>query len=155
MCIVIDANVFSSIFDGDAADHDEFRPVFNWIENGKGKIVYGGTKYKIELRAATKYLKLFAQLAIAGKTRELDSKAIDRKQEELERKINHRDFDDAHIIAIIIVSHCKLICSKDTRAYPFFQDKNLYPKNFFRPKIYSRSSHAHLLCDQNIAKCCK
>jgi hypothetical protein len=52
MCIIIDTNRFSSIFEEENSDHDEFKPILDWIIFGKGKIVYGGTKYKQELTRA-------------------------------------------------------------------------------------------------------
>ncbi len=46
MCIIIDANALPSVLKREP----ELCPVFNWINEGKGKIVYGGTKYKEELK---------------------------------------------------------------------------------------------------------
>jgi hypothetical protein len=87
--------------------------------------------------------------------REVDEKRVDEKQAELEKLVNHKNFDDPHIIAIIIVSGCQIICSTDDRAYPFFKMKELYPKNFTRPKIYSGLNNKDLLCDENIVDACK
>ncbi len=155
MCIVIDTNAFASVFETNAEDHHEFRPILKWICEGKGKIVYGGAKYKAELWISRKYLRIFRQLQTARKTVEIVAAEIDQEQERLERALNHKNFDDPHLIAIVIVSGCKLICSKDKRAYAFIKDSSLYPKHFNRPRIYSSSSNSDLLCDQNIADCCQ
>lgn len=155
MCIVIDANTFSSVFEKNSSDHSDFRPVLEWICNGKGKIVYGGTKYKEELSSTRKYLRLFRQFDAARKIVKIDDQSVDNEQNRLRSLIDHRNYDDPHIIAIIIVSGCKLICSKDSKAYQYFKNKALYPKRFKRPRIYSNSTNADLLCDTHIAECCK
>lgn len=155
MCIIIDTNTFSSIFDSKSAEHIEFRPVLNWIKNGKGKIVYGGTKYRNELRKAQKYLGIFNELKKARKIVEIPNEQVDSEQIRIEDLITHRDFDDPHLIAIVSASRCKLICTKDKRAHPFIKETSLYPESGMRPKIYSSSINSDLLCDLNIAGCCK
>lgn len=45
MAIIIDANCLARVFDKTNIEHDEFVPVFDWIVNGKGKLIYGGSKY--------------------------------------------------------------------------------------------------------------
>ncbi len=68
MCIIIDTNAFAPVFDRTSQNHAEFKPVLDWIVSGKGKIVYGGTKYKLELGKAYKYLKLFAEFKKINKS---------------------------------------------------------------------------------------
>ena len=155
MCIVIDTNTFSPVFIPNSQKHGDFRPVLEWIVYGKGKIVYGGDKYKQELRKAGKFLKFFIELSKVSKVIEIDCQQVNEMQQKVEHLVNHRDFDDAHLVAIIIVSGCKLVCSHDSSAYPFLQRKDLYPKNVTRPKIYRQSSNRNLLCDRNIADICK
>ena len=86
MCIVIDANVFSSVFSRSSLDHGEFKPVLKWIIEGRGKIVYGGTKYISELRAAPKYLGIFNQLEMAGKVVKLCDSRVDDFQKLIDMK---------------------------------------------------------------------
>jgi len=148
-------NCLGGVFNKKASDHDEFRPVHDWIIHGKGKMVYGGTKYKKELKKATKYRKLLVQLKKAGKIVELNDKEVNKCHGELDAAIKHSDFDDPHLIAIIIVSGCKLICSLDKRAYKFIKKKALYPTHIEKPKIYGSKSNSDLLSDENIAKICR
>lgn len=155
MCIVIDINCLGSIFNKNNTDHEAFRPVYDWIIHGKGKMVYGGTKYKKELRNAGKYIKLLTQLKKAGKIIEVNDREVNKCHDELDAVIQHSDFDDPHLIAIIIVSGCRLICSLDKRAYQFIKKKELYPAHFKRPKIYSGKSNSNLLSDENIANICR
>lgn len=156
MCIVIDTNTWSSVVDTSSADHLEFKPVFDWIfgEGGNGKIVYGGTKYLEE--TPHKYRKLLKLSMDRGRAKNVSTEEVDVCESELKQKLQHPDFDDPHIVAIIIVSKCKLICTNEVRAIPFFKDKNriLYPKRFTIPKIYHGASNKDLLVNKNIAKIC-
>ena len=154
MCIVVDTNVIPSVFNPQSADHQEFQPVFAWIAHGRGKMVYGGTKYIEELNKFTKYNSLLAELRRIRKIVLVDKASVDSIQEEVSQKIKHKDFNDQHIIAIVIVSGCKLVCSNDKKSYPFVKKKSLYPNGAQRPKIYSSRRHTNLLTDKYIAKCC-
>ncbi|RSD34188.1 MAG: hypothetical protein CI953_1041 [Methanohalophilus sp.] len=156
MCIIIDINTFGAVFNPESSNHDEFKPVFNWIYKRNGKVVYGGTKYKKELKnAGERYLEIFLNLKRVHRAVEVDQEKVDKRQDEIESKVSVKKFNDAHISAIVAASKCKLICSLDSTAHPFFTDKRLYPKDISVPKIYSRRSHEHLLCDRHIAKICE
>ena len=54
MPIIVDTNCFANVFSRNATRHNEFEPVLNWILRGKGKLIYGGTKYKTELKKSYK-----------------------------------------------------------------------------------------------------
>lgn len=150
MCIVIDTNAFAHVFNQASRKHGSFKPVRDWIVNGKGKAVYGGTKYKKELARAKLYRSLFIELLRAAKAVEIDGKKIDRVGNEVKKRAKQKNLDDAHIVAIFIVSHCKLFCSADRSADKFVKDSSLYPKKHKRPKIYRELKHRHLLCDKNV-----
>ena len=155
MCIVIDINTFASVFNPISQKHNQFKPVLEWIVCGNGKIVYGGAKYKNELKKVTKYHRILRLLKDVSKVIEINEQSVNITQERVADCLSHPDFNDQHIIAIIIESGCKLICSEDKKAHPFFKQKDLYPKHIDCPKIYSNSSHTKLLCDKNIADICK
>jgi hypothetical protein len=154
MCIVIDTNTLSCVFNKESSVHSEFAPVQEWIVEDKGKLIYGGTRYRLELKKARRYRKLVIELKKAGKAIEVDSQEVDTRQQEIEGCLEHRDFNDSHIIAIVIVSRVRLICSCDRKAHPFFKMGVLYPKHFKRPKIYTAINCKDLLCDQNIVGVC-
>jgi len=155
MCIIIDTNTFSSVFDRTSGDHHNFSPVLNWIIEGEGKIIYGGSKYKLELRTAAKFLKLFGQLKRSRKVIEVDEAEVDKYQADLEIIERHKDFDDSHLVAICYVSKCRLICSVDKRAFRFLTRKDFYPQNSPRPSIYSGNKNSDLLCRKYFAPICE
>ena len=153
MCIIIDICALAPVFESDCAKHPEFKPVLDWVLHGNGKIIYGGEKYKKEL--PQKYRKIINELTKSRKAIEVDEDNVNKKTKEVQKIFRHRDFDDPHIIAITIVSGCRIICSDDDRAFPFFKMKQLYPNKFKRPKIYSGLSNKKLLNDKNITSSCK
>ena len=154
MCIVIDTNSFSCVFDEHNSKHDDFKPVLEWIRDGKGKIVYGGTSYEKELETAHKYVKIFSEFQKSDRVVVIDKATVDNKEKECKALVKHRNFNDAHIISIIVVSGVKLVCTDEKRAIRFLKDKRFYERGK-RPKIYTSKKNANLLCDSNIADCCK
>ena len=60
-----------------------------------------------------------------------------------------------NIVAIIIVSKCKIFCTKDGRSFKFIQNRALYPKGISPPKIYKQESNKNILKNYNIAEICK
>lgn len=153
MCIVIDTNVIASVFKSSSANHAQFKPVKDWIIEGKGQIVFGGTKYIQEIKG--NYLALFNQLKIAKKAVYVKNDLVDTEQSIVDKMLAHKDFDDQHLVGLLRVTKCKLICSLDSKAYPFFRHNLFFTPAASRPKIYSSVTNTNLLCDNNIAAICK
>lgn len=152
MCIIIDTNTLANVFDKNSAGHDEFKPVYDWIMVGKGKVVYGGTKYLSEIG---KHLSVFAELNRAKKAVNINKQKVDDRQVVVSDMIQHKDFDDQHLVALLLESQCKLICSLDKRASPYFRHNEFFSPANKKPKIYSNKGNKDLLSDRNIAEICK
>lgn len=150
MCIVIDTNTLSSVFNPNSDNHHEFRPVFDWIFKGRGSIVYGGKKYIEEIG---KYIGLFMELKKVNKAKYVSDTVVDTMALKAGIIVKHRDFDDQHLVGLLLVSRCQLICSLDQRAYPFFTHRKIFHSQP-RPKIYSSRRNRNLLCNQYIAEVC-
>lgn len=155
MCIVLDTNCFSKVFNTADAEHHEFRPVLDWIIGGDGCLVYGGSKYKKELANAKRYLGLFAELKRLRKIRNADDVAIDARQKEIEKLFDPAKHNDPHLPAIICACRCLLICTKDAKSVALLKDKRCYSKGVKVPKLYMSKKNSTLLCARNIADCCK
>lgn len=155
MCLVLDVNAFSNFFEDCNPDHSDYIDAKNWIFYGKGKIVFGGSKYIGELKKAKKYLRLFTQLERAGKIVRLDDKSVDSRQEVISGMESSSIFDDPHLIAIVCVSKCRIVCTRDARAIPFLKDTKFYSRFCPRPKIYRYARHKSLLTEGNIAEICR
>jgi len=154
MCIVIDTNRLSSVLNPKASDHGEFRPILDWIDRRKTKIVYGGTKYKEELSKAPKYFSTLVEMKKAGKVHEVDDGEVDRWENEIARKTQHTNFNDQAIVAIVIVSRCRLVCSNDQASFSFIRLKTLYPNGVSRPSIYTGRRNVALLNHKHIKGRC-
>jgi hypothetical protein len=155
MCVVIDMNTLSCVFNPENKEHNEFKSVLDWIDNGKGRIVYGGSKYLSELEKMTHYRRILIDYRRKRKVIKLADDKVDQKQQELEAIIPNPDFNDAHIVAIIIVSGCRLLCSNDSSSYPFIREKKLYPPKFGKVSIYKGYADKNMLQSWNVNKLCK
>ncbi len=152
MCVVIDTNVWSSVFRTDAVPHAEYRPVLKWITKGRGFVVYGGTKYATELSRAPRYLAIFVELRKKGRARLVKHAEVDAAATRVEQQANNARCNDAHLIAIFCVSGCRVLCSNDQRSDEFIKAKGFYPAGQKPPSIYRSAEHRHLLCNRNIVR---
>jgi len=98
MCLVIDTCCLSAVFDGKNKKHASFVPVLKWI-NGKGRMIYGGTKYNDELGKAAKYLPYVAELSRKRQTVQIPNATVDPIAIALKLKFPEAAFDDEHIVA--------------------------------------------------------
>jgi len=79
--IVIDVNSFPSVFDSSSSDHSEFCHVLYWIKKqDKACFVYGGTKYKNELKRMINYLKIINEFKKIGKCIEINTQLVDNDE---------------------------------------------------------------------------
>ncbi len=158
MCIVIDMCALSPVFNEKDKNHSKFKPVFEWIIKGKGQIVYGGSTYKDELREANRYDRAYFKiLEKNGKLKLVDDAKVDIAEHKIQKiaKKNGIKFNDHHIVAIIVVSKCLLVCTTNVNHVKQIRDPEFYPRNIERPKIYSRKENKNLLVDKYIADICK
>lgn len=155
MCIVIDTNTLGKVFRTDDKKHSEFEPVLKWILESNGKIIVGGTDFNRELFGKIDWFRrFFIQLKDLNKVVVVDDSKVDAHQVKIMGMKKHRDFDDPHIVALLATSKCRVLCTGDSRSFPFVQDRSFYPKNVQPPSIYSKKKNAGLLCNENIADCC-
>jgi hypothetical protein len=146
-------NALPSVFNTEASDHCEFYPVKDWIYNGKGKMVYGGTTYCNELDKLPRYLHLIAELNRQRKVTEINKSKVDQSEKMVINSLRKSKCNDAHIIAIVDVSGCRLVCTKDDKSNIYIKDKKLYGSPTKPPKIYKGLRHRGLLHDRNIVTC--
>ena len=155
MCLVIDSDCIARVFDNENAEHPSFIPVLNWILKGRGSIIYGGKKYKKELRSAARYLKIIQELERQGKVVKLPDGEIDSVAQKLKRKVRRRDFNDEHLVAIVSVARCVVVCTRDQRAVHYLKMKDLYPKGVKVPKVYKGLRQKKLCRNEHIVGRCR
>jgi hypothetical protein len=157
MCIVIDANCFGCVFNPNVPGHERFVPVYNWVMQGwGGRLIYGGTKYKEEVSFDRgKYLGILVELERKGRLLPIQDAVVDEFAASVKSKVNDGDFDDEHIVALVAISRCCVVCTDDKRSFPFLRRADLYPKGVKPPKIYQYKRHAKLCGAEHVAKICR
>lgn len=136
-------------------EHSVFAPVREWVTNGPGKFVLGGGKYRAELLSVRSILPILQELERRGKIiRRMDAE-VDADEIEVKKIEPANDFDDPHLVALVRLTGCRLICLRDPRAHKFLRAPCFYRSASDRPKLYTRAKNATLLCKNNMAPCCK
>jgi hypothetical protein len=155
MCLVIDTCCLAMVFQGDNRRHREFVPVLRWI-HGRGCMIYGGTKYNRELRAITDILGLVIELSKQRRTVQIPTATVDTIAAALKARFPERAFNDEHIVALVIASRCRVVCTDDTGAISYLRRTDVfqpYP-NVKRPSIYRGARNGRLCCDRYITDIC-
>jgi hypothetical protein len=80
---------------------------------------------------------------------------VDKVAAELTRRVRDRRFDDEHLVAIVAVSGCRVVCSDDRMAHHYLKLRHLYPSGVRPPKIYRNVKHVRLCVDSNVAPICR
>jgi hypothetical protein len=153
MCIVIDENAIGKVFDRRNAQHERFKPVKDWVTTGTGSVIYGGTKYLKELGKG-KYLGIFAELLRMRRAINVDKQAVDDRALELKAEVPDKDFDDEHIVALVGISRCCVVCTDDKRSIPYLRRQDLYPTGVKVPHIYRALADKKYCCMKMIVEIC-
>jgi len=154
MCLIIDTNVFGSVFNKRAKEHTQYAPVIKWLITGNGKMIYGGTKYNDELRGSL-YRRMLAELARSNSLVKIPSDPVDKYAADLKVRVPDKAFDDEHIVALVAISKCCVVCTDDKKSLRYLKRLDLYPRGVNPPKIYKRKSHAKLCCNTHIVAVCQ
>ncbi len=141
MCLIIDANVASLVFDSNPESN--FALAFNWLHdpNKNGSMVYGG-HLVTELFRTAKVRRYIRALYQSGRAYKIDDQLVDIETNNLVRS-GLCCSDDEHVIALARVSGARTLCSHDQPLQVDFR----YPQLVNNPRgsIYQRPQHAHLL----------
>lgn len=149
MCIVVDTCTFGRVFDPNNSEHDEFKPVNEWVQH-EGFLVLGGTHYLDELRKSHKYHGVLVELSKKGRVKRVSDVLVDEHFKMVQELLNGSACNDCHLIAIIRVSGCRLVCSFDKKADTYIKDRRYYLKGQKPPLIYRGKANKGLLCRRNI-----
>ena len=157
MCLVIDTCCLSIVFEGNNKKHNKFIPVLKWVTEGKGRMIYGGTKYDSELGKTTKILGIVGELRKARRAIHLSAAKVDPIADALKEKCPETGFDDEHIVALVIASRCCVVCTDDKIAISYLKRADLFRDyGVARPSIYKgHKDHRKLCCDKNVVGMCR
>jgi hypothetical protein len=143
MCVIIDANIAAEAFG--LPHQPDFRPLWRWIEDGDGVIVYGGTLAK-ELARIDHVARLLQQLSLAGKAVRPDPAQV-AKEEKAVKASRLCKSNDSHVIALARVTKARTLCSRDVDLHQDFKNLSLVPAP--RGQVYQNSAHARTLRHTN------
>jgi len=160
MCVVIDADSFSEISDGNNKD---FEPLRNWISKKGHTVIHGGSEYAKQLSKHSKFRTYLRELEHAGNTYKLNDQEVDNTQVFLAQSFVSAAYNDHHIASILFVSGCRVVSSHDHGLHRLIHDccsnsgriirqlPNLMINN---PRIYQDRSHKSFLNDGSVSHCC-
>ena len=150
--MIIDANCLSCVFSSTDAGHPDFAPVKEWIDGPGGWLVIGGSKYIAELARARRYLNLVMEMKKRNKDKVIHvaDTEVDNHERRIRQMCRDAAFNDAHLVALVCVSKCKLICTNEREALRYLQRRDFYPRGVRRPRIYRAVRNARLLRDTRL-----
>ena len=133
MCVILDTNTFGKFKN---LNDEDMEPVWKWLDNRNGKIVYANTK-KFEdewERGGMSHLR--DQMMRAGQLK-LVSEGVEEKADELRGEITS---NDEHIIALALIARVKVLVSYREGDKDLFTDfKN---RELVGGRVYTRKAHA-------------
>lgn len=135
MCVIVDANVWPD-FCSDPT-RTRFGKVRAWLESDEGSLVYGGTKYRAEVRPIRAALQLLAEYVRAGRAMQYRDGPIDEEAARIEREERTRS-NDQHILALARVSGARILCTDDKKLMSDFKNRELVPDP--RGRVYPRNN---------------
>jgi hypothetical protein len=155
MCVVIDMNRLSTVFNNNNRESANFRRLREWILEGPGFLVYGGSRYSNELsEGCSKLIKELKNQSYKNVV-VLRDDIVDNKESEIGIAFpyafnldNEKNDGDPFIVAICIVSKTKIVCTNDKRCKDAIE--SVFTKN--RPRLYSSDKNADLLKPDNVVK---
>jgi hypothetical protein len=121
---------------------------------GRGKIIFGGSKFKKEIRGS-RFLKILTEFEKLHKLVSVPDGQVDKLGRELKEKVPDRKFNDEHIVALVSLTRCCVVCTDDDEAVPYLKMRELYPQGMKRPKIYRTARHAPLCCNEHVVAACR
>ena len=144
------------VFDKSNTKHAQFAPVLEWVTAGKGRIIYGGTKYSQELRDSPQYVAILAELSRQSRTIQIPTARVDEIAKGIKEQVASERFNDEHLIALVIASRCCVVCTVDNGAIKYLRRPGLFSDHKMkRPRIFKGTkSNCKLCSDKYLAPIC-
>ncbi len=137
MCIIVDNSVRDNVF-GDKMTVSGER-LRNRINDQKRKLVVGG-KLVRELSGAESFRNWLVQAQLADLVLEFPDSDVEAHTESVKRNSKCRS-NDEHVIALALLSGCRVLCARDRQLREDFRDPEIVSKP--RGKLYSIDQRAN------------
>jgi rRNA-processing protein FCF1 len=134
MCIIIDANVINDL----NTPTEDGVPILKWLLTGGGALIVGG-QLRRELARSSKMRSTMVTLSQAGKLHSLDDEKVRTLADRIQTNCHS---NDPHVIAVAVVSGCRLIFSRDHNLHKDAKNKDILSPS---AAIYQNKAHQHLL----------
>ncbi len=131
MCIIIDANIIAFFFN--EPNHKDNEPVHKWIEEGDGRLIYGG-QLKKELSKVKEARRILAGWKRAGIALDRSGDKLDAQELIVKRMV--KKSDDPHVLALALESGARILYTDDKNLMTDFKNRNIIPTP--PGKIYRR-----------------
>lgn len=137
MCIIIDANSAHEVVNLT----EDGKPVLHWLLDPKQRagLILGG-KLSRELDKAG-FRSTLLNLSRVGRLHRVDDEILSQRVAELEKQRWCKS-NDLHVVALSMITKCKLVFSKDKLLHVDLKNFSKYEN---RISIYQNSSHFRLL----------
>lgn len=161
MCVVFDTDTFGEVSDN---SNEDFEPLRNWISRERHTVIYGGSEYLRQLRKSGPFRRYLRGLEKTGQIHTLNGQVIDRTAVFLANRFISKNYNDHHIVAILLISGCKVVSSHDQGLHELIkdcwssggkmkiEDATILLDN--RPVIYQDQSHKVNLNRRSVSHCC-
>ena len=136
MCAIIDASVLTEIVG------DNRTPAgigfLDWITNGEGKVIYGGSRQLAEYKKVSGFAELIEELDRQNLARQLDKSEVDSISDSLVKQHPLRSKQkDSNVLAIAILSGARMLFSNDKPLHEDFKNTSIIsPKG----KVFSTNN---------------
>jgi hypothetical protein len=145
MCLIIDANVAHELC---GSVSERARPLVEWLLSGKGVVVVGG-KLSKELSKNQELVSFFTTLSRSGRLLVINSERIENSTpDSVGKSDNHIKSNDSHVIGLAMASGARLLFSEDAKLQQDFKNKKVISGT--KGKVYSKTTHAHLLTESKL-----
>ena len=145
MCIIVDTNRLDVFLSGQ--DNEDVKPIYDWLNNRSGKIVYStGAKFNEEVKKSKR--RALSELLSSGKARFVSGEELESERQRLIEDSDHRS-DDIHVLALALVSGARLLYTEDQALRSDFRKGKWKNGKFIignpRGRLYSGRRNSNLL----------
>jgi len=144
MCIIVDEDVAGSFVSD--RDHQDNRPIHDWIDKCDGLIVYSQDLINKlqDAKALTRYSSYLAKRVQAGRAKFYGSEKLAPELKKLQA-LDVRAKDDLHILALARASGARVLYTEDQKLQSDFSEADRGIITNPKGRVYKRSEHAHVL----------
>lgn len=134
MCAIVDVNNCHKVFGESSSLPPAGRFFLDWLEGPQGRLVYGGTKFNMEIGKVGTYVKWLNSAASKGRAYQVKREIVDNACAALSASSVCQS-NDVHLIALAQIAGARLLFSEDPDLHIDFRKPNILSNP--RGRVYS------------------